>query len=147
MEHFKKDEWIRYAMDLVDEKTRLVMEEHLLHCDICLELYSDVVSESLETNIEYPQPDFSKKVMKKIITDASMRNKKKFIYYVAVASITLMLTFSGTFNFIGSKFSMVSSNVISKQKNYNSFIKYGWTEKLFHKTFNVLDGITTDMKK
>lgn len=141
MEHFKKDDWIRYAMDLVDEETKETMEEHLLNCDSCLELYTDIISGNLEIDTLHPTPDFSKKVMKNIRIDANLQNRRKFLYYVAVASLTLMLTASGAFNYVGNKFSTVSTSAISKQADYNRLIKSGFTDKLFNKSFNLLDNI------
>lgn len=141
MEHFKKDYWIRYAMDLVDEETKETMEEHLLNCDSCLELYTDIILGNLEIDTLHPTPDFSKKVMKNIRIDANLQNRKKFLYYVAVASLTLMLTASGAFNYVGNKFSTVSTSAISKQADYNRLIKSGFTDKLFNKSFNLLDNI------
>lgn len=141
MEHFNKDQWIRYAMDLVDEDTKDEMEEHLLNCDLCLEIYTNIISENLENN-EHPAADFSKKVMRNIKIDIKDQNKKKLLYYAIAASLTLMLTASGLFNYVGNKFSTISTSAIKKQTDYKMLIKSGWSEKLFNKSSNILENIT-----
>lgn len=142
MEHFSKDEWMKYAMNLTDEKTEKEMEDHLMHCDYCLGLYTDVISQNMQQNAEYPSPDFSKNLMKKIQDDESKFNKRKFIYYVAAASITLIMTASGVFNYVGNGIVLASSHVADLQINFSQIIKHDdRKDRFMNKNINIIDNI------
>lgn len=114
MTHFSKEEWISYKRDLLSEEETITMEDHLYTCHTCMDMFLSLIdSEELDLVVEMIPSDFTKDVMKKIdgiipiakATNKSISNKTRkkkmieniFMYYIAVASVVLVLTAGGVF--------------------------------------------------
>lgn len=110
MTHFIKEEWILYKKNLLSEEDSIKMEEHLYTCDTCMDIFLSLIDcEDLNLAEEIIPSDFTQSVMEKIegvIPIFKPRNKpikkKKmmeniFMYYIAVASVVLVLTAGGVF--------------------------------------------------
>lgn len=114
MTHFSKKQWILYKKNLLSEEDSIKMEDHLYTCDTCMDIFLSLIDiEDLDLVEETISSDFTKSVMKKIdgvipiskntnkFVNNRTRKKKMieniFMYYVAVASVVLVLTAGGVF--------------------------------------------------
>jgi predicted anti-sigma-YlaC factor YlaD len=151
MEHFSLDEWHDFAAGSISDEKRQIMEEHLLNCDSCLEMYTEILTETSDSSYEFSSPEFTHKVMKEVIAQANYkastgniaRNNfhRTFMYYVAAASITLALTASGIFNYAAYKLPLASAHAVSIHVDPLKFINNGWTDRLASKTSNIIENI------
>lgn len=151
MEHFSLDEWRDFAADLISEEKRQIMEEHLLNCDYCLETYTNILTEASDLSPEFSSSEFTHKVMKEVIVHGNYKTSSKkivrnnfhrtFMYYVTAASITLILTASGAFNYAAYKLPIASAHVVGVHMDPGKFINSGWTNRLVDKTSNIIEGI------
>ena len=105
MEHYDYVEWLLYKNKELPLKTLEIMEEHLYNCDICMDIFLSLIDEKELKAVENLIPiDFTANVI------SSVGNKKvqklqpkkeykmfnsQFGYYVAVASVTIVLTLGG----------------------------------------------------
>lgn len=118
MTHFSKGKWISYKDNLLPREDYIKMEDHLYTCDTCMDIFLSLIdSEELDLVETVVPSGFTENIMIKIevvipITKATNRvsnsyinktkRKKKmikdiFMYYVAVASVVLVLTAGGVF--------------------------------------------------
>lgn len=151
MEHFSCDEWYDFAAGLISEDKKQIMEEHLLQCDTCLEIYTTALTRTSDLSPEFSSPEFTHKVMKEVLSyencKASTKNNARnnfhrtFMYYVAAASITLVLTASGIFNYAAYKLPVASAHAASIHVEPLKFINSGWTDRLVNKTSNIIEDI------
>lgn len=106
MDHFSKEKWIAFKRDEVLEEEKRLMEDHLYTCDTCMDSLLNLIDdEELDFAEMMISEDFTSNLMKKLdpVTPISRLTKKKkmieniFIYYVAAASVVLVLTAGGAF--------------------------------------------------
>lgn len=105
MKHYDHIEWLLYKNEVLSEKQHDTMEEHLFNCDDCMEVFLSLIDESEIAAAGNVIPeDFNDKVIDRISKDKVKKlnpvNKKKsfnyqFGYYVAIASVTILLTLNG----------------------------------------------------
>lgn len=117
MKHYDQFEWKLYKSDLLDDYIKEEMRIHLLNCDKCLDSFISLIDEEEVRKVENRIPeDFTVNLMDKIdrlekqeieirknnIIEFKEKQKEKkkriFIQYVAVASITIVMTASGLFD-------------------------------------------------
>lgn len=107
MKHYDYVEWLLYknrslSSDKLDE-----MEEHLYNCNLCMDIFLSLISENeLEFASKIIAEDFSSNVIERIskekVKRIEVKNNKKafnynFMYYLAVASVTIFLTMGGVY--------------------------------------------------
>lgn len=108
MKHYDQIEWILYKKKVLPEEKIIKMEEHLYTCDECLETFLSLIdTEEIQAVEDTMAEDFTDRVMAKIENiDLIPRTKGKkarknyreiFVYYTAVAAVTIVLTMGGIF--------------------------------------------------
>jgi hypothetical protein len=133
MKHYDYVEWLLYKNKALSVDKLEEMENHLYNCDICMEIFLSLIDkEEIEVaDVAIPE-DFTNKVMNKIseikVANIQAKNiqKKKsnfgfqFGTYVAVASVTIILSLSGFFtNFVDAVPRITSSiQVVEKRPNF-----------------------------
>ncbi|MDR7869404.1 MAG: hypothetical protein RIN55_01000 [Tissierellaceae bacterium] len=105
MKHYDYVEWLLYKTKSLSSEQLDEMEEHLYNCDICMDIFLSLIDEEeLILASEVVPDDFTSNVMESIsknkVKIIEPKNTKKafnyqFMYYVAVASVTIFLTFGG----------------------------------------------------
>ena len=108
MSHFSQREWKDYRESRLTEDEITLMEDHLLECEQCLEIFLASIDDE-ETAISAGQlsPDFADTVIAKtktvqrpnfILPRRARRSVSNlFMYYVAASMVTLMLMSVGVF--------------------------------------------------
>lgn len=105
MKHYDYIEWLLYKTKSLGIEKLDEMEEHLYNCDLCMDIFLSLVDEEeIKLASEMVPEDFTLNVVKgisenKVKRIESKKNKKtfnyQFMYYVAVASVTIFLTMGG----------------------------------------------------
>lgn len=146
--HFETLDFDSYIRNALEEDLRIQIEDHLLICDACLKRYTDEIEATLQHAEDNAliAPDFTRKTMSKIKNNEKrkvFKNNNAFIYYVAVASITVLFFNFGVFHFfLNNPTPIYDSKVYFEEKAQEKpIINYGWSEKLMDTTVNILDKI------
>lgn len=105
MKHYDYVEWLLYKNKALPEDKQTEMEEHLYSCDICMNIFLSLIDEKDMEAAESIIPiDFTQNTIKNIskskVKKLEQKTSKKSIpyqlgYYVAVASVTIVLTMGG----------------------------------------------------
>lgn len=145
MNHYSLKEWSNFLNGTIDATERTSMEDHLLECDTCSEIYLSLFEdETIIENSMNLSSDFTENIMCVIHeSNAKLRKIKNknalnnmLIYYAAAACLTLFLTSQGVFNY----FFEITKSPVSNSKNI-AFIQSGWTDRLADYTSSILDNL------
>lgn len=142
MKYYDQIEWILYKKDLISEKIKEEMNEHLILCDDCMEIFLSLIDEDEIASAEqFISDDFTEKIINKTkkIKLIKLKKKKKvmndfFVFYTAVASVAVILTAGGLFGNLIESRSYISKDMEEKQ------IKslYDISEDITNKTSNFI---------
>ena len=105
MKHYDYVEWLLYKTKSLPIGKLDEMEEHLYNCDICMDIFLSLIDEE-EINLasETVPVNFTSNIVDKINKNKAKtiqpKSDKKtfnyqFMYYIAVASVTIFLTMGG----------------------------------------------------
>lgn len=142
MKHYDYVEWVLYKNKLLDDEIYKEMEEHLLQCNDCMDIFLSLIDEIDLENAKTIIPiDFTDKVIKNIknirpITKPIRKKKANnfFMYYVAVASITILLTAGGFFEKMIDTVPHISVDLSEEANKINTNAIYNFSEKITSKT-------------
>lgn len=165
MTHYEKEKWILYKKNLLNDKETINMEEHLYTCDDCMDTFLNLIdSEEISIAENLIPTDFTEKIMDKIdsaiqITGLSSKvksnsinnvrskttRKKKmieniFMYYVAAASVVLVLTAGGVFTKM-TEFPIENIAVDSERTNEGLGKVYNFSERITNGTNNFINNL------
>lgn len=129
MKHYDYIEWLLYKNKMLPEEKINEMEQHLFNCDTCMEIFLSLIDEEeVEGAGEFISEDFTSNVIKNIpklkIVKTKAKQKKKifnyqFGYYVAVASVTIILTLGGFYTDLVDTVPKISESIIVIDKHPN----------------------------
>lgn len=150
MKHFNAFEWSAFyrkeeSLDLLE------MEEHLLECDKCLELFLLAVEQADLKSIEQRiSADFNLKtsqvLLEPIVPELpgkDLRPRWMAANYIAAAILTVMLMGGGVFQTLTLKASEVPVKYPSNySQKINSFLS-SWPEQLMDSTWGRIDKLHT----
>nr|WP_263323735.1 hypothetical protein [Neobacillus sp. Marseille-Q6967] len=149
MKHYPYDEWLLYVQGDINEKLREEYESHLYACDECLEHYLQAVgAHESSLPILTNEVDFTDLVMAGVkeqrmaeekLQPQLAKSKKPFyqhaaFHYLLAAAATLLLTFSGVFQFLASYASSVEGPGMKERRP-------SVTEGVIDKTFAWMDSL------
>ena len=145
MIHYDYLEWLLYKKDLLDKKNHSKMEEHLFHCDSCMETFISLIDEEEIENAKSLIPeDFNQKLMNKIENLTPIKQVRKlilffpkdfFLYYTTTAAVAIILTASGVFN---SMVDNLPGTINIDQSKLDTSKIYSFTEKISQETSNFI---------
>lgn len=147
MKHYSCEEWKAFLLNegSFDEAE---MENHLLECDICSELFLQNIDENLLQELEASiPPEFTGRAMRYIERNLPGSRKTKTIgnrllaSYAVAASLTLMLMGGGVFENLSGEMSRISrfqdsavsfkvSTFLNKWTAQVKFNTWDWFEKI-----------------
>lgn len=153
--HYDLNEWTRYYYDLIEDDMRTSMDEHLLSCQECMDIYLSVVDNDKNIdNIKIPSENFTKDIMNKLSQETLIKKKtspiqfkKVMLYYVSAASITIFFTAIGLFNYVGAGLPRISAAAMHS-KSYSKVLAHsGWSERLTDSTSMLIDSLLPNNKR
>ena len=109
MKHYDYIEWVFYKEKVFPEDKINEMEEHLYICDECMDIFLSLIDEKEEAQVGKLVPiNFTDEIINSIenikyykARTSDKDNKKfkdMFMYYVAVASVAVVLTLGGFYS-------------------------------------------------
>lgn len=144
MKHYDHVEWILYKNNLLDDKIYEEMEEHLYLCDDCMEIFLSLIGEEeINQAGSIVSEDFTDKVMDNLKNISPLKKKTKekpkvtndfFIYYTAVASVTIILTAGGFFGKLVDSVPRITANISVQESKIMTNAIYNFSEKITNKT-------------
>lgn len=144
MKHYDYIEWVLYKNDLLDKKIHDEMEDHLLLCHECMDIFLSLIDESEIERAENLVPrNFTENVMDNIKNVRALKKTVKkrtkvsndfFVYYAAVASVAIILTASGFFTKVVDTVPQIRANISLQDKRIRSNAIYDFSEKITNKT-------------
>lgn len=146
MKHYDYIEWLLYKTKSLANEKLDEMEEHLYNCDICMDIFISLIDEEeLELADKVIPKDFTSNVVDRIsknkIKRIEPKNTKKtfnyqFMYYVAVASVTIFLTMGGFYSNLVDAVPKISQSIDIPRERPNHIGKL--TEGIVNSTSNLL---------
>lgn len=150
MKHYDYVEWLLYKNNALPVEKHAEMEEHLFNCDICLGVFLSLIDEKeIEIAGNLVPEDFNDKVINRIsknkIIKLKPKDKKKafnyyFGYYVAVASVTIVLTLSGFYSNLVETVPRISNSFEIVEEEKPNVI-FNFSEKIVNSTSAFLGSI------
>lgn len=149
MKHYDYIEWLLYKTKSLSSEKLDEMEEHLYNCDLCMDIFLSLIDdEELEVASEYVAEDFTLNVLENIskskVKVIEAKNDKKtfnyqFMYYVAVASVTIFLTMGGFYTNLVDAVPKISESIQVVEGRPNHIGKF--SEKVVNSTSSLLFSI------
>lgn len=148
MKHYDFMEWILYKNNVLPDKLHNEMEDHLYTCDLCMEIFLSLIEKKeIESTKDILSEDFNQKVLGKISKNKvkMIKNKKKdfnyyFGYYVAVAFVTVVLTFSGAYTNLVESVPKITNRLATVNINEKNYIK-NFSDKIVNSTSSFIGSI------
>jgi hypothetical protein len=151
---YSEEEWQAYQAGILGDSEQMKMEEHLLGCDDCLQLYLGLLSERMK-NMPKPDGMLAQKVLDLCQPEKNQakaktsgreiyRNKEKgtrnsrlnlFVAYCAAASIAMFLWTGGYFDRLAGLMTREADYLQTSALEYRinpgkNLIQSGWTQKI-----------------
>lgn len=147
MEHYNELQWKLFSENLIDESQQLEMQNHLLECQQCLELYLDAIEEKSMLEPSIISKDFTEKVMKEVTVENRKRTRETFkkkrkniiACYFAASFITIFFMWSGVFQRVVDTSPRASGEIASANLKKNTIFVSGWTDKLTEGTSSLVN--------
>ncbi|MBC8590027.1 hypothetical protein [Wansuia hejianensis] len=149
MKHFDYVEWLFYKKNLISQDMKIDMEEHLYDCDECMEVFLSLIDEEeIQEAGAIISDNFIKNTMdsvdnirpfKKPIKKKSKSFNEIFMYYVAVASVTIILTAGGLFSRMVDSVPQIGNNISQKQGNLRIDTLYNLSLKIANMTSSLVN--------
>lgn len=146
MKHYDYVEWALYKNNLLDRKLHEEMEEHLYLCDECMEIFLSLIDEDeIKKAEDLISEEFTLQVMDNIKNISPMRRPVKekgnhksskdfFLYYVAVASVAVILTAGGAFGKIIDTVAQINTNISFNDSKLQTNKVYDFSETIVNRT-------------
>lgn len=155
MKHYPESEWLAFKHHEIEKTQAAAMEDHLLQCDHCLNLFLSLTGDLEIARAEsMVPPGFSITTMAAVKQGNIPRRekvrsrdriKRLFYYYVAASAVTLFLAGSGFFATIASDSILITGNSAVRPGNPNSII-YTWPNRLLESSSHWTDLIPQKSK-
>ncbi len=142
MKHYDYVEWLFYKKNMLSIEKVDEMEEHLYSCDLCMEIFLSLIDEEeISAASKIVPEDFSQNIMSKIhenkvkkIQAPKKPAKYPFGYFVAVASVTIVLTMGGFFTNLVDNVPDISASVSMLEKKDRPNKIFDLSEKIVNGT-------------
>ncbi len=150
MTHFNSEEWKTLGQGMEKERDR-IMEDHLLNCDACLQLFLEGIDDDVLAEAEKLIPSgFTAQTSALIMADERRKEKyparfqrKGFLaYYAAAAAITIMLTGGGVFQALNeaARTNVPAHSAVQAGSKYEAIL-FNWPSRLQEKTVDWFNAI------
>lgn len=149
MKHYDYVEWLFYKKSILSVEKQNEMEEHLYSCDECMEIFLSLIDEvEINEASKIVPEDFNKKIIKKIsntkvkeIQTTKKPVKYPFGYFVAVASVTIVLTLGGVFTNLVDTVPNISASVSMLEKHDKPNRIFNLSERIVNGTSKFIGSI------
>jgi hypothetical protein len=158
MKHYDDIEWIFYKEKVLSDEKQAEMEEHLYICDECMDIFlslidkeeADRAEESISLNFTADVMDSIKNIQYKPKTKVKKFDTRlgdMFTYYIAVASVAIVLTLGGFYSGLVDMVPHISKSVVEKPNINTPNIIADISGKIVNKTSNFIDSFEISNRK
>lgn len=157
MRHYDQIEWVLYKEKLLDKKIYKEMEEHLYECDQCLDTFLSLIDDlEIEEAGHIIPEDFTDNIMVNIKNIRPIKKKKIkqtklpqdfFIYYTAVAAVTILLTAGGVFGKMVESVPRITASINVQEENSMQNVVYDFSETITKKTSSFINDFSVSKNK
>ena len=149
MKHYDYVEWLFYKQNTLSTEKMHEMEGHLYSCDECMEVFLSFIDEDeINAASEIVPEGFNQNIMKKIqstkvkkIQPTKKPTKYPFGYFVAVASVTIVLTLGGAFTNLVETVPNVSASISTLEQKDKPNKIFDISEKIVNSTSKFIGSI------
>lgn len=159
MTHYDIVEWQLFKEDLIHEKIREDMEDHLLECTDCMDIFLALVDKETKDEARVSEK-FTDNVIKGIPSNTQIyrnnKSKKGFkinlynellVYYMAVASVAIFLMGSGFFSTIVSETPKLGEKLIASKREVRIDGAYRISKNITNITSNFVREFNLEIKE
>ena len=157
MKHYDQVEWSLYKKNLLHKKIYEEMEEHLYECGHCMDIFLSLIDgNEIQDASKMISKDFTDNLMIDLKNITPINKKKTikpklpqdfFIYYTAVASVTILLTAGGVFGKLVESVPQITANIsIQEEKSMKNPV-YDFSETITKKTSNFINDFQISKNK
>lgn len=159
MTHYDIVEWQLFKEDLIHEKIREDMEDHLLECTDCMDIFLALVDKETSDEARVSEK-FTDNVIKGIPSNTQIyrnnKSKKGFkinlynellVYYMAVASVAIFLMGSGFFSTIVSETPKLGEKLIASKREVRIDGAYRISKNITNITSNFVREFNLEIKE
>jgi len=140
MNHYSNEKWTFYKQGILSSEESRKMEDHLLECDQCLEIFLSLVdSDEIQVASELISPKFTDTVIHAVNKKSKVRSKNLFTYYVAAALVTLILMSSGFFEKLVTTVPYASQTAVVQENFRQENFIMNFSERVVNKTSDFID--------
>lgn len=150
MKHYDYVEWIFYKEKTLSNKMIQEMEEHIYECNECMDIFLSLINEEeIYKAEETISSDFTSCVMDNIqeikykpkitVKKQNTSFKNIFGYYVAVAAVTILLTFGGFYSGLVDAIPQVAKSTVIKDTINKPNIIFNLSEEIVNRTSNFVN--------
>ena len=150
MKHYDYIEWLLYKEKMIGEDKLEEMEEHLYICDECMDTFLSLINKGEVYKAQKSiSSDFTKGIMgniKNIEYKPKLKAKKSIIkakdilgYYIAVASVAIVLTLGGFYSGLVDMVPHVTKSVAKKNNIAFPNMVADISGKMVNKTSNFIN--------
>jgi predicted anti-sigma-YlaC factor YlaD len=150
MKHYDYVEWIFYKEKTLSDKMIQEMEEHLYECNECMDIFLSLINEEeIYKAEETISSDFTSCVIDSIqeirykpkitVKRQNTSFKNIFGYYVAVAAVTILLTFGGFYSGLVDAVPQVAKSTVIKDTINKPNIISNLSEEIVNRTSNFVN--------
>lgn len=158
MIHYDYIEWIFYKERILSKEKQKEMEDHLYICDDCMNTFLSLIDkDEVDRAAEIISPEFTGNVMKNIqkvkhnpgtkVVKHNVKFKEMFGYYVAVASVAIILTFGGFYSGLVDVLPQVVKATSINNNLDKTNIVFNVSEKIVDKTSYFINNFEVSNRK
>ena len=152
MRHYDIKQWKLFSENLIEENMHIEMQQHLLECDQCMELYLTSVEEKTSGEDTYINETFTDNVINTIRSENKKLKDKYYKRrrinligcYAAASCLTIILMWSGAFQFLFDAVPKYSAEFANSSLRGEKKFVSGWTDRLTDETSNLIKNISTE---
>ncbi len=145
MSHYEDVEWNLYKKKVISKEKSRKMEEHLYSCNECMNTFLSLINnEEVYKAEKILSEDFTSSVINSIQRESyrlksrgrnyNERFKNIFGYYVAVAAVTIILTWGGFYSGIVEVLPQITKSTVTANFSNKTNIVSNVSEKIVNKT-------------
>ena len=152
MKHFNEKEMAEYIQGSVKPQIADLMEEHFLHCSLCLEKFTRAAQA-----FHFPQvpTSFTDEVMESVavqhvfwkrqtVLRSSNPKKQMLVNYAVAACLTVLLTFGGAFGILAKSVPHLAGFQEHVGESAKETFSTGWSAQLAEKAVSIIDVFIPD---
>lgn len=147
MKHYDDLEWLFYKERIISKEKSKEMEEHLYICNQCMNTFLSLIDNyEIDKAEKSISSNFTNSVMNSI-EKPNMTFKNIFGYYVAVATVVVILTWGGFYSGLVDTLPQVAKSTINNSQLSAPEMVFSMSEEIVNKTSSFINNFQKNERK